>query len=719
MSPLDEGESSTPPFSDISILKNLMEEQLLVLKRMDQRQATGDLSFQPIPDVPATSGSAWNALLNSMLSVTIQPKVDRWRSGLDALLVFLGLFSAIVTAFLVNSLAGLKQNDTARTNELVANLTNILIAISGINTVDLNISEPLQFRPNTSDIRLNSYWFLSLILSLCIAALAVACRGFLNMVTWSRGGTACKKLTDIRRRWDGAEKTLGPAIEALPQILVVPVLLFMVGLIDMLLSNVMQLPPAALSLFAACGLALLSMTGVASAIGYTLFDAGLHPERSPFCSTLSRFISISIIPALRSIFYRYSLRRADVENETILVDNIVNEARVYHDIVQNTHDDDTLDKASAALASFVSDRGLNEEKEPDVYAELASLEYFTILHLLSPEASLRSNVTAAHAILQIQPRNIGGDLETLLCALVEASKRFVARMSLSVLWDSQFLIAMSHLVGVDPVAWRLPPAVAFLSSNFARWDMFSSRTDYSAPRLRSPMPFIDPGARRELLQFVLAIFAAKFEEMAPFESTSQLDAKIHSLLSSTESPSTTIDISNVLFSLPFGTTSGWSEQWVPQIVRWLMRVKRPPQVIRAAHSNIADITPSLLTGALTSHEVGIINSVISNIVDLCLPLPDFVDHEPLLRICVDCLLNTLGMEGSSELTRTMLKLLRAMQIPAPKSDLFQSIVCIYKQLQQQISSESGDGASGDLPDAILPQEVILHEFQFVLAHAAQ
>lgn len=118
-----------------------------------------------------------------MLLVTIQPKVDRWRSGLDALLVFvgleqrdtrivadfskLGLFSAIVTAFLVNSLAGLKQNDTARTNELVANLTNILIAISGINTVDLNISEPLRFRPNTSDIRLNSYWFLSLILSVC------------------------------------------------------------------------------------------------------------------------------------------------------------------------------------------------------------------------------------------------------------------------------------------------------------------------------------------------------------------------------------------------------------------------------------------------------------------------------------------------------------------------------------------------------------------------
>lgn len=41
-----------------------------------------------MPEVPATSSSAWNALLRSSLTETIQPKVERWRSGLDALLVF-------------------------------------------------------------------------------------------------------------------------------------------------------------------------------------------------------------------------------------------------------------------------------------------------------------------------------------------------------------------------------------------------------------------------------------------------------------------------------------------------------------------------------------------------------------------------------------------------------------------------------------------------------
>jgi hypothetical protein len=43
---------------------------------------------QAVPQVPATSSSAWNPLLKSFISETVQPKVERWKSGLDALLVF-------------------------------------------------------------------------------------------------------------------------------------------------------------------------------------------------------------------------------------------------------------------------------------------------------------------------------------------------------------------------------------------------------------------------------------------------------------------------------------------------------------------------------------------------------------------------------------------------------------------------------------------------------
>ncbi|KAJ7450247.1 hypothetical protein B0H11DRAFT_2077438 [Mycena galericulata] len=69
-------------------LAGLMEQQLELLRRIDQRQAAADLSTQPIPQVLATSSSTWGALLQSRVADTIQPKVDRWRNGLDALLIF-------------------------------------------------------------------------------------------------------------------------------------------------------------------------------------------------------------------------------------------------------------------------------------------------------------------------------------------------------------------------------------------------------------------------------------------------------------------------------------------------------------------------------------------------------------------------------------------------------------------------------------------------------
>ncbi|KAJ7280106.1 hypothetical protein C8J57DRAFT_997259, partial [Mycena rebaudengoi] len=200
-----------------------------------------DLSQQPMPEVSATSNSTWGALLRTTVAETIQPKVDRWRSGLDALLVFLGLFSAIVTAFLVESLSELRPDEAARTNELLANLTDILITLSGVNPISLNLSIPAQFQPDSTDVRLNSYWSLSLILSLSVAALAVTCRGFLNMITLSHHAKATDKSIDIRLRWEQADKMLGPVIEMIPQLLVIPVLLFVVGLLDNIFSDVLQL----------------------------------------------------------------------------------------------------------------------------------------------------------------------------------------------------------------------------------------------------------------------------------------------------------------------------------------------------------------------------------------------------------------------------------------------------------------------------------------------
>lgn len=77
----------------------------------------------------------------------------------------LGLFSAIVTAFLVDSLGNLKQDQTQRTNELLVNLTDIILELNRSPGKDPDFSFPLVFEPSASDIRTNSFYSLSLIFS--------------------------------------------------------------------------------------------------------------------------------------------------------------------------------------------------------------------------------------------------------------------------------------------------------------------------------------------------------------------------------------------------------------------------------------------------------------------------------------------------------------------------------------------------------------------------
>ncbi|EIM79130.1 uncharacterized protein STEHIDRAFT_36377, partial [Stereum hirsutum FP-91666 SS1] len=92
--------------------------------------------------------------------------VERWRGTLDNLLIFVTrFFSAIVTSFLVQASDGLSEDPSLRTNELLANLREIVIQLSRISPTDLNISSPALFEPDPGAVRQNVFWSLSLIIS--------------------------------------------------------------------------------------------------------------------------------------------------------------------------------------------------------------------------------------------------------------------------------------------------------------------------------------------------------------------------------------------------------------------------------------------------------------------------------------------------------------------------------------------------------------------------
>lgn len=80
----------------------------------------------------------------------------------------IALFSAVVTSFLVQSFQGLSQDSGTRTNELVTNLTEIIVQISGVATSSLNVPSPILFQPATSTVRQSVFWSLSLIVSVSV-----------------------------------------------------------------------------------------------------------------------------------------------------------------------------------------------------------------------------------------------------------------------------------------------------------------------------------------------------------------------------------------------------------------------------------------------------------------------------------------------------------------------------------------------------------------------
>lgn len=114
----------------------------------------------------------------------------------------------------------------ARTNELLQNFTDIYIAVNRVNVSRLDISQPIPFEPEDSAVRLNFYWPIALVLSVCflyfliyshyidcdiplsqisVAALAVISRGYVAMLSRSKHRAAHKKLGDLVRRWNQAE----------------------------------------------------------------------------------------------------------------------------------------------------------------------------------------------------------------------------------------------------------------------------------------------------------------------------------------------------------------------------------------------------------------------------------------------------------------------------------------------------------------------------------
>lgn len=77
----------------------------------------------------------------------------------------IALFSAIVTSFYIQATNGLTPDAGLRTNELLVNLTDVIVLLGRSNASQLSLPPPKPFEPDAVNVRTNLYWSVSLVLS--------------------------------------------------------------------------------------------------------------------------------------------------------------------------------------------------------------------------------------------------------------------------------------------------------------------------------------------------------------------------------------------------------------------------------------------------------------------------------------------------------------------------------------------------------------------------
>ncbi|KAJ3553755.1 hypothetical protein NM688_g3446 [Phlebia brevispora] len=183
----------------------------------------------------------WTACARSMKQHD-ESMVHGWKEEIDTLLVFAGLFSAVLTAFTVESYQNLQADPQA---QMIGLLQTISLQLqSQLNASILNdvgssrsFSPGGSFQPTGSARRVNTLWFSALVCSLVVALVGILAKQWLREYISEVPSSPRESVRLRQYRYNGLLRwRVGEIMAVLPIILETSLVLFLIGLVDFLWS---------------------------------------------------------------------------------------------------------------------------------------------------------------------------------------------------------------------------------------------------------------------------------------------------------------------------------------------------------------------------------------------------------------------------------------------------------------------------------------------------
>ncbi|KAF8262906.1 hypothetical protein EI94DRAFT_640744 [Lactarius quietus] len=229
----------------------------------DVAQPTPSEMPRMIGDFDANANAMWSLHLGEAKSHD-EARIHSLKDDMDSVLIFAGLFSAALTSFLIDSVNNLQVDPAQQMvyyqQQNVALFAQISEQISSIVpqvTIQSTLPPPYPtFSPNRSDVRVNVYWFMSLVFSLSAALLATLVQQWVRdyMHVFQRYGNPLKSARLRQYLYEGVEGWYMPRVaRSVPGLVHVSLFLFFLGLGGSLLSVHVTVGITTITPIAICG----------------------------------------------------------------------------------------------------------------------------------------------------------------------------------------------------------------------------------------------------------------------------------------------------------------------------------------------------------------------------------------------------------------------------------------------------------------------------------